>query len=231
MQDMKKKETIILHHHLGLGDHLICNGLVNVLSKKYKIYLISRYKNYDSVKHLYSDNDQIIVIPLFSFLTRDMHREKKVTQTLGKLFNIRVLFVGFQKGPIDINWDESFYHQVNIPFEKRYEEFYTPFYNKLISTPKKSFRLIHSTTSSSEYNLKIENSNMENIYVTKKKRRNIFAYTDLIKKASEIHCVDSAFIHLVDSFILKNTELYYHNVRKANVSFTFKNNWEIINYD
>ena len=35
-----KNDAFILYHHLGLGDHIICNGLTNYLSKTYKkIYM------------------------------------------------------------------------------------------------------------------------------------------------------------------------------------------------
>ena len=27
---------ILVHHHLGLGDHIICNGLINYLSEQKK---------------------------------------------------------------------------------------------------------------------------------------------------------------------------------------------------
>ena len=29
---------LVVYHHLGLGDHLICNGLVNYLSLDFKKY-------------------------------------------------------------------------------------------------------------------------------------------------------------------------------------------------
>ena len=31
-----KSNEIILHHHLGMGDHITCNGLVNYLSEEFK---------------------------------------------------------------------------------------------------------------------------------------------------------------------------------------------------
>ena len=35
-----QSNKLILHHHLGLGDHLTCNGLVNYLSEIFnEIYL------------------------------------------------------------------------------------------------------------------------------------------------------------------------------------------------
>jgi hypothetical protein len=34
------KPRIIVHHHTGLGDHFICNGLINALLEYYSIDLI-----------------------------------------------------------------------------------------------------------------------------------------------------------------------------------------------
>ena len=51
---------IIIHHHSGLGDAIICNGMVNYLSEKFdKIYLAAHYKIYDHLDHLYSENDVV----------------------------------------------------------------------------------------------------------------------------------------------------------------------------
>ena len=30
-----KNKKFILHHHLGLGDHFVLNGMVNYISKQY----------------------------------------------------------------------------------------------------------------------------------------------------------------------------------------------------
>ena len=36
-----KKEKILIYHHLGLGDHFNCNGLVRYLYKKYSTKFIN----------------------------------------------------------------------------------------------------------------------------------------------------------------------------------------------
>ena len=39
-----KNKKFILHHHLGLGDHFVFNGMVNYISKQYdKIYIPAKY--------------------------------------------------------------------------------------------------------------------------------------------------------------------------------------------
>ena len=99
----------------------------------------------------------------------------------------------------------------------------------MINIPDSKFRLIHKESSIGDYDLDIKSDNLINIFVSKEIGKNIFSYIDLIKRAQEIHCVDSAFIHLVDSFTLSSS-LYFHDVRKDNYKFNLKNNWNIINY-
>ena len=46
-------DSFIIHHHLGLGDSIICNGLVNYLSKKNnKVYLPVKSNLLDKINYL-----------------------------------------------------------------------------------------------------------------------------------------------------------------------------------
>ena len=59
LKDIENKE-FILHHHLGLGDSIVCNGMVNYLSKDFeKIYLPVKDNNYKTIKFLYSENNRV----------------------------------------------------------------------------------------------------------------------------------------------------------------------------
>ena len=51
---------IIIHHHLGLGDTIVCFGLVNKLTEMYdKIYLPIKERYADMIRYLYKDNKKI----------------------------------------------------------------------------------------------------------------------------------------------------------------------------
>ena len=57
---MKMNKELYLYHHLGLGDHIICNSLVRHYCKLYdKIYLFVKSHNYESVKFMYHDLNNI----------------------------------------------------------------------------------------------------------------------------------------------------------------------------
>ena len=55
---------IIVHHHTGLGDHFICNGLVHALTDHYDIDLICKKHYTKTIEHLYEDFPNITIIPV-----------------------------------------------------------------------------------------------------------------------------------------------------------------------
>ena len=223
------KETLMIHHHLGLGDHIICNGLVNEMSRHKNIYLICKMQYYKNIRYLYRENNNVKVIPLTKVMTRSIKSEKKISKLLSFFLFTKINYIGFQQEEGDY-FDELFYKQANIDFKYRYMSFYVPNDSEnMINIPNSKFRLIHKESSLGNYNLNIESDDLINIFVSKELGKNIFSYIDLIKSAQEIHCVDSAFIHLVDSLKLSNS-LYFHDVRKDKYKFNFNNKWKIINY-
>ena len=223
------KDALVIHHHLGLGDHIICNGLVNQISIHQKIYLICKLQYYKNIKYLYKDNKNVKVIPLTNFMTRSIKSEKKFSKLLSFFLVAKINYIGFKQEVGDY-FDELFYKQAGIDFQHRYTSFYVPDDSEnMVNIPKSKFRLIHQESSLGNYSLNIESNDLINVFVSKNLGRNIFSYINLIKNAVEIHCVDSAFIHLVDSYKLSN-KLFFHDVRKDKYKFHFNNQWKTINY-
>ena len=79
------KKTVVIHHHLGLGDHIICNGLINHISVSKKIYLICKLQYYKNIKYLYQDNNNVKIIPLAKFMTKSIKTEKKFSKIVSSL--------------------------------------------------------------------------------------------------------------------------------------------------
>ena len=162
-------------------------------------------------------------------MTRSIKSEKKFSKLLSFFLLAKINYIGF-KQEIGDYFDEIFYKQAGIDFQHRYTSFYVPDDSEnMISIPKSKFRLIHQESSLGNYSLNIESNDLINVFVSKNLGRNIFSYINLIKNAVEIHCVDSAFIHLVDSYKLSN-KLVFHDVRKDKYKFHFNNQWKTINY-
>lgn len=202
---------IILYHHLGMGDHFICNGLVNKLSEQYDtIHLPCKQHYFESIACLYQDNDKIKVFPI-SNEPNDIHEYANIN-------NLDIRLVGFSDYCAN-TFERSFYKAVDSDYSIRYTHFKLPkhiknskvLYEELIKT--EPYCVIHENCSDNEFNLNID-SNLEKIYIKHGKTSNILDYIEILKNAEEIHCVGSSIYALVDSIDLK-AKLYYHNKRLA----------------
>ena len=62
---VNNKNKLLIHTHLGLGDHFICNGLIRHIidSSNYNNYTIpSKIQNYPTIKRMYCDLDDNVDI-------------------------------------------------------------------------------------------------------------------------------------------------------------------------
>ena len=110
LKDIENKE-FILHHHLGLGDSIVCNGMVNYLSKDFKkIYLPVKDNNYKTIKFLYSENNRVEI-----FKVENETRENDVSNFANNN-NLEILRVGF-KNVGDTPFNKAFYKQLNLPYK------------------------------------------------------------------------------------------------------------------
>jgi hypothetical protein len=225
---MTPKSKIYIHHHLGLGDHIICNGLVRKLYKQHKeTFLFVKENNYDNVKFMYRDLSKLKLIK-----GDDAYAVKYIRDNNLNKFYLRV---GHENMSPLFLFDESFYAQLIIPFEERWKSFYIhrdenkeqELYHKLNKNNEK-YALIHNKGSDSvdRINYDLVNDGLKKIFV--EKSETIFDYIKLIENAEEIHCIDSSFIHLVNSLDLDNKKFFHKNFRLRGTDLNLKGIWNII---
>jgi len=217
--------SIILHHHLGLGDHFVCNGLVHQISRKYNsIYIPCKIANYSTVNYLYSESPNINVFKVHN-------NEFLEVLTFSTLTNLKIVTVGF--GNCDIkNWDRSFYSEYNIDFSERYKSFSAPKTKPdfMISVPSEDYILVHDESSVCKYDLNIE-TNLNIVKIRNGLTDNLFSFLNLIENAKEIHCINSSVFHLIDSLNTVTKKLFYHDVRRTDDSkFKVSEKWKIVDY-
>ena len=55
-----------IHHHLGLGDHLDCNGMVRCMQKSLgtKVCVFSKSNYYSMIEYMYRDTEDIEVVEI-----------------------------------------------------------------------------------------------------------------------------------------------------------------------
>ena len=244
-------DKLIIHHNTGVGDHLLCNGLVNYMSNTKKVYLICNIKNFSSIKYLYSENKNVKILPILRnnriehlllklarklFNSSSNNSEKLLSKIYSKIIGVDVLYVGFDDVTYP-EWDKSLYKAADINFKIRYSFFKLP--RKLPRKPRKipeDFIFIQDVSSQGRYDLKID-SEKEKIYIGETKTKNFFENLFFVYNAKEIHCIDSSLVHLIESIEPKKEQkLYFHDVERYNQStipdakFHMRHDWEIIKY-
>lgn len=151
-----------------------------------------------------------------------------------------ILKIGFENRLNQrIPFYKSFYKQIGLKYNISYKYFNPPsdaakeiqLYNhliKLFNIENDRYILVHDEASDTKYDLKI-GSDLKAISLSNEFDifDNIFLYKKIIMNASEIHCINSSFAHLVDRFET-NGKRIYHNVRGGKLKF--KKRWNYIEY-
>jgi hypothetical protein len=232
------KKLFLLCHH-GLGDELILNALVREYAKKYDYlfyFVITEYIEF--VSFMFRD------LPNIKFITiddREWSAQFKVVNSYRQL-NPTFDYIKIGHEYLDhtnLSFDEAFYTQANIPFEKRWSNFYVlrdPIAEKKLfdhyNVKENEYIFIHEDI---DRNLKMDYSKIRTdlpfAKVEKNLTKNIFDYCYLIENAKEVHCIDSSFLFLVDSLNI-NAKLFVHRYIKRldkKTTPTLKNDWIILN--
>ena len=231
-----KDDKFLAYTHLGLGDHIVCNGLLNHFSESFsKIYLPVKSRDINNVNYLYKDNDKIQTFKI------EHETEVQDIRNFAKRNNLVTLKVGFKKRKPPFNL--SFYNQFDLPYNISVEKFRVirdkakeeNLYQHLVDTynTKVPYQIVHNQRSYGKVSLKT-NEELSTIFIEKETDlyKNIFLYLKVIENATEIHCLDSSFLHLVER-VKTDAKLFFHNIKKdgqKGAEVHLIKNWRIINY-
>ena len=204
-----------IHHHLGLGDHIICNGMVRHFCKKYDNIVLFCYSHYhDNVNYMYRDLDNL---EIFTF---DTEEESFLFVERNPTVKNSLLKVGFNK--LDdclkkMTFDEAFYYLAGLDFNVRFDEFYferdlekeeevcktlnpdNEKYIFVLDDPKRGYNIDMSKVTD-EYKI------IHNDYQFR-----MSDYIKLLENAEEIHMMQTGFLDLVNSYKMDKPKIYRHN--------------------
>jgi len=208
-----------IYHHLGLGDHIICNGLVRTLIKdNFEYSMFVKPHNLISVSFMYRDLKNLNFIEADDAQARQFIFDKKITKN-------EMILAGFHTHPGSKSFDESFYLQNGLSFEKRWDNFYVERdfenENKLfeqLGLEEFNYIFVHDDKTRG-YEIDETIFNLENLKVVRPSKdltNNIFDYCKIIEKSRESHFIDSSFRLMTDSFGLKEDKIFYHINMKNN---------------
>jgi hypothetical protein len=207
--------TLYLDLNLGLGDAIICNGLVRTLAKQKREIIVPSYAhNLPTVRHMFSDLQRVEVRSVVGdgspgpFSSNDEIPE--------------ILSIGMNyHGPIHSErWDEAFYLRAGVPFDAKWNAFFVPESGTEIS-PTGAYLLEHQDRERGfvidfdRLGVPISPRGMGFIWeVLPSIRALITDWRFVIEGAVEIHCIDSSFMHLAE--LLPTTgKLFYHKYARA----------------
>jgi len=120
-------------------------------------------------------------------------------------------------------WDKQLYRQANVPFEYRWSKFSIPVRNVLSHNTDP---FLHEDI---ERGFVIDRSHVPEGTVPVARTGTMLESVPWLSSASEIHCIDSAWLCMADSIPTAATRLVMHRyARKNSLPPTLTKNWEII---
>jgi hypothetical protein len=203
-----------IYHHLGLGDHIICNGLVRYYQQVYeKVSIFCKPHNYDNVFYMYRDNKNIEVLPI----GEDSHVNGYIKNNQISNNVIKIGFGGEQQ-PNITSFDEGFYLQHNLQFSLRFSNFYI---ERDFEIEKKIMLELNPNNEKYIFTHSVDINRVRNDLkiIENPTNYNIFNLISLIENAEEVHLMESSVKCLVNSYKMDIPRFFYHNYVRNYDSF------------
>ena len=201
-----------IYHHLGLGDHIICNGIVRHYQEIYGDVTVFCKPHYSTnVKYMYRDNEKIIVLPI----GEDSDILNYINQNN---INSDLIVVGFNKPGFNTTkkFDEWFYNTVNLPFEYRFSKF------KFERNNKKENEVYNELNPNNEPYIYVHDDKERGFEINRDKLKSdlkiivndkrflMFDMLKIIENATEVHSMQTGMKDLINSFNFKKPNFYLH---------------------
>lgn len=217
---------LTLYHHLGLGDHIICNGLVREYAKRFDVVkLFCKPQNVETVLHMYDDLNLELLIGDDDFVHEYMIKNPPSN----------FVCVGFVHLNNKEPFDYQFYKLAGLNFKTRWESFYCPhnpkedeLFDSLNLPPK--YALVHEDV---ERGYMIDHSEISLPIVELEKIPNysLINWRKVIEGAAEVHMIDSSAMFLADSLEENDAALFVHRYARSNPQWQLpilKRPWKIL---
>ena len=240
-------DKIFFVPHLGLGDHFTCNGMTREIYKEAKIMVMPvKENNIKVVRKMFSDLENLHLIPLVGSMDYADTQHMNDTFALMEFFKNRDYIIkavgAFSPNTFirdNRNYDEIFYNQVGIDFQKRWDSFFYPrnidnemkMFNDCFNLVKNEYIFLHDDpTRGRVINIDLLPKGIKIITPHQKFwDADILDYRYILENAREIHCVNSSFSDMMDAFDLsKVNRLCIHEYARTNDPVNYRHNFEII---
>jgi hypothetical protein len=216
-----------IYHHLGLGDHIICNGLVRHYKEIHgQVGVFCKNSNYEVVRYMYRDDENIQVYGIID----DSDIENCIAANGIENYVVRVGFENLYKCNAK-TFDVSFYEGCKIPFLVRFTDFHI---DRDLDLERK---ILDELNPNREKYIFTHNVNKDKIksnfkIIDNPENFNIFNLISLIENAEEVHVMESSIKNLINSYKMSKPKFFYHKyVRQYGTYYNTigLNKFEIVN--
>lgn len=206
-----------IHHHLGLGDHIICNGLVrNIVKLKGNCTLFVKPNNLAAVQYMYRD--------LVGLAFETTSNSLDVFEYTNNLDPSNFIHVGFHNLTKTKPFDVQFYELVGLNPQRKITDFYML---RDSEAEKKAYEEASSDLSLDRKNYVVIHEDVDRGFIINKSKLpsgikivslnkdvhcfNLFHTLLLFENAKEIHTIESSPFLMVDCIrTLSNQNLFLH---------------------
>lgn len=200
-----------IYHHLGLGDHIICNGMVRHFSELYDQITLFCYSHYfDNIKYMFRDLKNLTIL---HFKKEYEIIDYIIKNNLQKDL-IKIGFENLQQYLNDITFDKAFYKLAGLDFDIRFSKFYfeRDYFReknliKSLNPTGEPYVFIHDDPDRG-YNIHVKTN--YNI-IRNNKKFLLFDYIGLLENAEQIHLMQSSFKDMINSYKMPKPKIYQHN--------------------
>jgi hypothetical protein len=233
--------SVILYHHLGLGDHFICHGIVREYAKRYaRIAIFAKSQNIVSVRFMFRDLKNVCVIEGDDVFARGFIFLNKFKIWIWRYDEVKKIgFEDLKRDP-SLPFEKEFYQMAGVPFEKKWDSFHIDrdksredalFVKAGLKAP---YAFVHDDRARN-YGIDDKRipAGLSPFRPKKEYTPNIIDYCGVIEKAQEIHVIDSSFMFLIDCLQYENPDqkLYVHRYARVNIEWSLpilKKKWIIL---
>ena len=233
-------KPVLIHTHLGLGDHICTNAIVLHYADVYgKVYLACKSFNLDNVLRLYRGEPRVIpvAIPLGQ---REEEGEYEMVNRMVANVNGSLIRVGHNppyRHDDQVSPDEKFYNEVGLDYERRFDGFRLlrdaeaeeRAYFNLVGSRDEPYAFVQSDP---QWPLRPEWGGLRPMF-----NSHSIPFFDLgliLERATELHLPNSAIRCLVDSrsvYDMSKPRLFFHDLRAPIWGDSTRLEWTMVNYD
>lgn len=221
--------------HLGLGDAFVMAGLVrafHTFNPTFKILWPSKPHNFESCKELFADLPRVRVFKVENDVALDeLVRDVPMDD--------RFRFGFYKAGNFDAkNWVTEFYRQAELDVSLSWSQFVLPqatifrLFTKGQMVVSHDYAFVHDDPARGFHITHLAPTG--HIYLPAKRSNNIFDHLAPLFHATEVHCIDSCFLHLADRVFHvtrhfhKIPKLYFHGYARKTPVPMVRCNWNIV---